>query len=114
MTFRSRSSTPGRPDPAAGAEAAPPEARTLSGVVERVTYHNDETGFAVLRVKAKGRKDLATVVGRAARVAPGETVLAEGRWVADRERGLQFRAETLATTPPASASGIERYLASGF
>jgi exodeoxyribonuclease V alpha subunit len=113
MTFRSRSSTPGRPDPV-DPEAPTPEGRTLAGVVERVTYHNDETGFAVLRVKARGRKDLATVVGRAARVAPGETIAAEGRWVADRDRGLQFRAETIATTPPASASGIERYLASGF
>ena len=72
-----------------------------------------ENGFAVLKVKAKGRKDLATVVGRTAAVAPGEKLEASGQWVVDRERGLQFKAETIATAPPASAAGIERYLASG-
>ena len=91
-----------------------PEDRQLSGIVERVTYHNAENGFAVLKVKAKGRKDLATVVGRTAAVAPGEKIEASGQWVVDRERGLQFKAETIATAPPASAAGIERYLASGF
>jgi hypothetical protein len=27
----------------------------LSGLIERVTFHSEETGFAVLRVKAKGQ-----------------------------------------------------------
>jgi exodeoxyribonuclease V alpha subunit len=102
-----------RRDSDAADQEAPAE-RTLSGVIDRVTYHNEENGFAVLRVKAKGRKDLTTVVGRTAAVAPGETISATGLWVVDRERGLQFRADTIATTPPASAAGIERYLASGF
>lgn len=38
-------------------------AESLSGVVERVTFHNEENGFCVLRVKARGRRDLDTVVG---------------------------------------------------
>jgi exodeoxyribonuclease V alpha subunit len=87
--------------------------RRLSGIVERVTYHNAENGFAVIKVKAKGRRELATVVGRIAAVAPGEKLEAAGQWVADRERGIQFRAEAITTAPPASPSGIERYLASG-
>jgi len=86
----------------------------ISGIVDRVTYHKPETGFAVLKVKVKGRKDLATVLGRLASVAPGEKLEATGRWLFDPERGLQFKAETIETQPPASASGIERYLASGF
>jgi exodeoxyribonuclease V alpha subunit len=90
-----------------------PASRTLSGTIERVTYHNAENGFAVLRVKAKGRKEPATVVGRAASVVAGERIEAAGQWVADPQRGLQFKADTIATTPPASAAGIERYLASG-
>lgn len=93
---------------------APPDERTLSGVIDRVTYHDADTGFAVLRVKVKGRKGLSTVVGRLASVAPGEKVDASGEWVVDPQRGLQFRAETLATTQPASAGGIEKYLASGY
>ena len=101
--------------PQAGAVSGPaPSGRTVSGVIERVTYHNEENGFAVLRVKAKGRKEPATVVGRAASVAAGETIEASGQWVADPQRGLQFKADIITTTPPASAAGIERYLASGF
>ena len=38
----------------------------LAGVVERVTFHTPETGFCVLRMKARGQKDLITVVGHAA------------------------------------------------
>ena len=87
---------------------------TVSGIIERVTYHNADTGFAVLKVKVKGRRDPATVLGRIAAVAPGEKLEASGRWSVDPERGIQFRAETIQTQPPASASGIERYLASGF
>ena len=67
----------------------------LSGVVERVTYFSDETGFAVLRVKVRGRRELATVVGRAASVSPGEWLQARGRWQRDPRHGPQFRAEEL-------------------
>lgn len=101
-----RDSKPGPPDEVPGD-------LTISGVIDRVTYHNAENGFAVLRVKIKGRKDLATVLGRTAAIAPGEKLEAEGRWSVDPERGLQFRADVIRTTPPGSASGIERYLASG-
>ena len=41
--------------------AAPSEA--LAGTVERVTFHNAETGFAVLKVKARGKRDLIAIVG---------------------------------------------------
>ena len=83
------------------------------GTVERVTFHNSETGFCVLRVKARGRRDLTTVVGRAAAVAPGESIQAAGKWVNDRAHGVQFQADFLQAAPPASAEGIEKYLASG-
>jgi len=46
-------------DQAIGSAAAPVE--TLSGLVERVTYHNAENGFCVLRVKARGQRDLGSV-----------------------------------------------------
>jgi exodeoxyribonuclease V alpha subunit len=54
--------------------AAPTEA--LAGIVERVTYHNAENGFCVLRVKARGQRDLVTVVGHAASISAGEWVQA--------------------------------------
>ncbi len=76
--------------PASSAPSAPAE--TLSGVVERVTYHNPETGFCVLRVKARGRRDLVAVVGHAAAINAGEFISATGWWATDREHGLQFKA----------------------
>ena len=91
----------------------PPMPEALSGLIERVTYHNPENGFAVLKVKVKGRQDLVTVVGSATSVSAGEHLEATGRWVVDREHGQQFKADEVKTTHPASAEGIERYLASG-
>ena len=44
----------------------------LAGLVERVTFHNEENGFCVLRFKARGRRDLITVVGHAAMISAGE------------------------------------------
>jgi exodeoxyribonuclease V alpha subunit len=86
---------------------------TLKGFIERVTYHNPENGFAVLRVKVKGRDDLVSVIGNTTSVTAGEHVEASGRWVIDRQHGQQFKADELKTTHPASAEGIEKYLASG-
>jgi exodeoxyribonuclease V alpha subunit len=44
----------------------------LAGLVERVTFHNAENGFCVLRAKARGHRDLVTVVGHAATISAGE------------------------------------------
>ena len=55
----------------------------LAGSVERVTFHSEETGFCVLRVKVRGHRDLETVVGTAAAITPGEYVEGEGWWVTD-------------------------------
>ena len=91
--------------------AAPLEA--VAGTVERVTYHNAENGFAVLKVQTRGKRDLVTVVGHAASVMEGEWITASGSWVSDRTHGVQFKAQTLSATPPTGAQGIEKYLASG-
>ena len=67
----------------------------------------------MLKVKAKGHRDLVTVVGSLASVSPGERINAQGRWVQDREFGQQFRAEMLTSTAPTTREGIEKYLGSG-
>jgi exodeoxyribonuclease V alpha subunit len=85
----------------------------LAGLVERVTYHNAENGFCVLRAKARGHRDVVTVVGHAATIGVGEWITASGDWVNDRTHGQQFKARFLRTSPPTSADGIEKYLASG-
>ncbi|HWV98661.1 MAG TPA: ATP-dependent RecD-like DNA helicase [Candidatus Acidoferrum sp.] len=90
---------------------SPPE--SLSGLVERVTFFNEENGFAVLKVKVRGKHEPVAVVGAVPAVNAGEWLTAEGRWVQDREFGLQFRAELLKSTPPTTREGIEKYLGSG-
>src|SRR5690348_1364299 len=85
----------------------------LAGLVERVTFHNEESGFCVLRVKARGQRDLITIVGHAASISAGEWVQMSGTWVNDRTHGLQFKAAFLKVTPPTTVEGIEKYLGSG-
>lgn len=86
---------------------------SLTGTIERVTYHNPETGYAVLRVEVRGEPELITVVGNLTNVTAGESLEADGRWVINPDYGRQFKAEQLQTTHPATAAGIEKYLASG-
>jgi exodeoxyribonuclease V alpha subunit len=85
----------------------------LSGLVERVTYHNGENGFCVLRLKVKGERDLITLIGHTPTVTPGEYASASGNWITDREHGRQFKAAFLKIAPPTTLAGIERYLGSG-
>jgi exodeoxyribonuclease V alpha subunit len=99
--------------PTATSAPAAPEREALAGLVERVTFHNPENGFCVLRVKVRGQRDLATVVGAAATISAGEFVQASGSWVNDRTHGLQFKAAFLRVAPPTTLEGIERYLGSG-
>ncbi len=96
-----------KPEP----KATPQE--VLAGLVERVTFHNEENGFCVLRTKARGHRDLVTVVGQAAAISAGEWITAAGEWVNDRAHGQQSRARFLKTSAPKSIEGIEKYLGSG-
>ena len=96
-----------------GRQPGSEEREVLAGPVERVTFHNADNGFCVLRVKARGQRDLVTVVGHAATVAAGEWITASGEWVHDRTHGQQFRARFLRSSAPSSSEGIEKYLGSG-
>jgi exodeoxyribonuclease V alpha subunit len=85
----------------------------VSGVIERITFHNLDTGYCVLRVRARGHRETVTVVGAMQHPVAGEFVEAAGTWVTDRQFGLQFKADHLKTTPPHTAEGIVKYLGSG-
>jgi exodeoxyribonuclease V alpha subunit len=98
--------------------ASSPQPRTplgeIAGLVERVTFFNEESGFAVLRVKVREQRDLVTVLGSLPSVSAGEWLTAEGWWVRDKEHGRQFKAKVVKTVPPNTREGVERYLAGGF
>lgn len=86
---------------------------TLSGSIERVTFHSEESGFCVLRVKVRGHKDLVTVTGSAASVSAGEFIECSGNWFNDKNYGLQFKSTRLTAVQPSTLEGIEKYLGSG-
>jgi len=110
MSPRHPTRPPHRALPLAGDERG---TEYLAGRVERVTFHNPESGFCVLRVAVPGRREPATLVGEIAQVAVGEQVHATGAWVTDRTHGQQFKATWIRVSPPDSPEGIERYLGSG-
>jgi exodeoxyribonuclease V alpha subunit len=94
--------------PRAGAHAT-----TLEGVLERVTYVNEENAWSVVRLAVPGKKGLVTVVGNLLGVQPGENLRLRGQWNVDRKYGEQFKADGYVTVQPATLVGIEKYLGSG-
>lgn len=90
-----------------------PSGCELTGLIERVTFFSEESGFCVLQVKAEGHRDLVTVVGSAPAVSAGEWLIAEGDWVVDKQHGRQLKAFHLRTMPPNTREGMEKYLGSG-
>ncbi len=91
----------------------PDNIEQITGSVERVTFHSEQTGFCVLKVKVRGFHELVTVVGALPEPRAGEWLDAAGVWAMDKVHGRQFKAQTLRTTTPNTKEGIERYLASG-
>jgi exodeoxyribonuclease V alpha subunit len=71
--------------------AAEPNASTeeIAGLVERVTYFNEESGFAVLRVKVRGHRDQATVLGPVPAISAREWLTGRGWWVRDKRFVIQ-------------------------
>ncbi len=85
----------------------------LEGVLERITYANEENGYTVARVDTGRGADLLTVVGSLLGAQPGESLRMEGRWGSHPQYGKQFTVENYTTVLPATIQGIRRYLGSG-
>ncbi len=85
----------------------------LYGIVERITYQNEENGYTVLKCRAKGYQELVTAVGSMPEVHVGSVLKLGGSWRMDAKYGRQFSVEHFEETLPASAYGIEKYLGSG-
>ena len=86
----------------------------LTGIVQRVTYHNSENGWSVLRVSPLDKPyELKTVTVHQANVFAGATMEFEGEWVQHPKYGEQFKSSRTTERKPASASALEKYLGSG-
>ena len=101
------------PSPSPSRSDAAPGDAVLHGYVERITYRNEENGFCVIRVKARGHRELVALVGTIPEVNPGEWLEAEGQWVRDPRHGPQFKSSVVRLTQPDTIEGIEKYLGSG-
>jgi exodeoxyribonuclease V alpha subunit len=85
----------------------------LEGQIERVTYCNEETGYCVLQIRIRGRRELTTVVGSIMNPIPGEIIKMQGEWATHLKYGQQFKAAHYQCTTPTTVFGIEKYLGSG-
>jgi exodeoxyribonuclease V alpha subunit len=93
-----------------------PHFSTLEAVLERITYANEETGYTVARVSARGLTggdELLTIVGNLLGAQPGESLRLEGRWKSHPQYGRQFEVRAFTTVLPATLQGVRRYLGSG-
>jgi len=86
---------------------------TIHGLLEKISYHNEENDFVVAKLREKEKKELTTIVGNLPGINPGESLKLTGKWVQNKRFGEQFQVETFEVTVPATLLGIQKYLASG-
>jgi exodeoxyribonuclease V alpha subunit len=86
---------------------------TIHGLLERISYHNEENDFVVAKLREKEKKELTTIIGNLSGINPGESLKLTGKWVQNKRFGEQFQVETFEVTVPATLLGIQKYLASG-
>ena len=85
----------------------------IHGLLEKISYHNEENDFVVAKLREKDKRELTTIVGHLSGIHPGESLKLTGNWVHNKKFGEQFQVETFEVTIPATLLGIQKYLASG-
>jgi len=85
----------------------------IQGLLEKISFHNEENDFVVAKLREKEKKELTTIVGNLSGINPGESLKLTGKWVQNKRFGEQFQVESFEVTVPATLHGIQKYLASG-
>lgn len=85
----------------------------FTGIVERVTFHSEETGWSVLKVTPQGKLENVTVTVHQTQVFPGATMEFSGQWHTHHQYGRQFKANQVMEQKPATVAALEKYLGSG-
>lgn len=93
--------------------ATPQRLQFLQGLIERITYTNEENGFTIARVKVHGDPRLVTIVGHIMAPTAGAVLKMKGEWTNHPKYGEQFKVVSYETAVPASVYGIRKYLGSG-
>ncbi len=92
---------------------ATPKHESITGVVERLTYYSEESGYTVARLQRPGARELTTITGNFANIQPGQTLQLTGFWREHPQYGAQFQVTSYKETKPATLTGLEKYLGSG-
>ena len=87
--------------------------QTLEGVLERITFQNDENGYTIAKILPKGKIQPVTIVGTLAGAQVGESLLLNGLWTNHHQYGRQFEVKSYQVRYPATLEGIRKYLGSG-
>jgi exodeoxyribonuclease V alpha subunit len=93
-------------------EARPPTEH-LQGIIERLTYYAEDSGYTVARLKVAQARDLVTIVGRFPSITAGQTLRLTGYWREHPKHGQQFQVIHVQEMKPATLTGLEKYLGSG-
>ncbi|WP_206818371.1 helix-hairpin-helix domain-containing protein [Chroococcus sp. FPU101] len=86
---------------------------SLTGVIERITFHAEDSGYTVARLKVSGFQDLVTITGNFSNIQAGQTLQLRGHWQNHPKHGQQFQVVQYTETKPATLTGLEKYLGSG-
>ncbi len=85
---------------------------SVEGVLEGIVFYNPDNGYTVAKFLPEGGEEM-TVVGCFPPLTPGEVLRVRGAWELNPRFGRQFKVERFTLALPASAGGIEKFLASG-
>jgi exodeoxyribonuclease V alpha subunit len=101
--------------------ASPSASSSLTGVVERIIFLNEENHYTIAEFRpdlprgatAEKRPDPVTIVGPLPGVECGETLHLAGEWTRHAQHGAQFKVASFKSELPSSVYGIRKYLGSG-
>ena len=97
----------------------PPPSATLTGVLERIVFHNEENHYTIAEFRPDNRgpadekNEKVTIVGALPSVECGETLHLTGEWTRHAQHGSQFKIAAFKSELPSSVYGIRKYLGSG-
>jgi len=101
-----------KPQPATSPTDGPP-LDALEGVIERITFHNEDNGYTVARLLPPNARDVITILGNFSNPVVGESLLCYGTWTNHPQWGKQMTVARYEVVRPATAFAIEKYLGSG-
>ena len=97
---------------------APAPIATITGVVERIIFLNEENHYTIAEFRPelpdpKAKSEPVTIIGALPGVECGETLHLTGEWTQHSQHGAQFKVGAFKSELPSSVHGIRKYLGSG-